>query len=100
MYASREDLEIFGSSEIGLLSRVCGLGCALPCDPVSSIWAGMQRNVYQKTPGARQESYPQQLLQELAPVSLSVCQCSLAIVGELHMGPTLVIIRVSAVSTS
>lgn len=52
MYASREDLEIFGSSEIGLLSRVCGLGCALPCDPVSSIWAGMQRNVYQKTPGA------------------------------------------------
>jgi len=54
VYASREDLEIFGSSE--LLSRVCGLGCALPCDPVSSIWAGMQRNVYQKTPGERQES--------------------------------------------
>ena len=34
---------------------------------------------------------PQQLLQELAPVSLSVCQCSLASVGELHTGPTLVI---------
>lgn len=57
VYASREDLEIFGSSEIGLLSRVCGLGCALPC-PVSSIWAGIQRNVYQKTPGERQESLP------------------------------------------
>lgn len=56
VYASREDLEIFGSSEIGLLSRFCGLGCALPCDPVSSIWAGMQRNVYRKTPGERQES--------------------------------------------
>jgi len=40
VYSSREDLEIFGSSEIGLLSRVWGL-CALQCDPVSSIWAGI-----------------------------------------------------------
>jgi len=72
VYSSREDLEIFGSSEIGLLSRVWGL-CALQCDPVSSIWAGMSRSVYQKTPGERQEYYPQQPLQELAPVSLSVC---------------------------
>jgi len=72
VYSSREDLEIFGSSEIGLLSRVWGL-CALHCDPVSSTWAGMSRSVYQKTPGERQEYYPQQPLQELAPVSLSVC---------------------------
>jgi len=71
VYSSREDLEIFGSSEIGLLSRVWGL-CALQCDPVSSTWAGMSRSVYQKTPGERQEYYPQQPLQELAPVSLSV----------------------------
>lgn len=102
VYASREDLEIFGSSEIGLLSRVCGLGCALPCDPVSSIWAGMQRNVYRKTPGERQESLPPAASTGAGPcISECLGQCSLASVGELHMGPTLVIrIWVSAVSTS
>lgn len=102
VYASREDLEIFGSSEIGLLSRFCGLGCALPCDPVSSIWAGMQRNVYRKTPGERQESLTPSSFYRSWPLYLWVsCQCSLASVGELHMGPTLVIrIWVSAVSTS
>lgn len=101
VYSSREDLEIFGSSEIGLLSRVWGL-CALQCDPVSSTWAGMSRSVYQKTPGERQEYYPQQPLQELAPVSLEcLVTCSQTGVGELHMGPTPVtIIWVSAVSTS
>jgi len=60
VYSSREDLEIFGSSEIGLLSRVWGL-CALQCDPVSSTWAGMSRSVYQKTPGERQDYYPSSL---------------------------------------
>lgn len=102
VYASREDLEIFGSSEIGLLSRVCGLGCALPCDPVSSIWAGMQRNVYRKTPGERQESLtPSSFYRSWSLYLWVSCQCSLASVGELHMGPTLVIrIWVSAVSTS
>lgn len=75
VYASREDLEIFGSSEIGLLSRVCGLGCALPCE----VWSRelhMGRDAEQclsENPGRETGILnPQQLLQELAPVSLSV----------------------------
>lgn len=101
VYSSREDLEIFGSSEIGLLSRVWGL-CALQCDPVSSTWAGMSRSVYQKNPGERDRTITPAASPGAGPcVSECLVTCSQTGVGELHMGPTSVaIIWVSAVSTS
>lgn len=91
VYSSREELEIFGSSEIGLLSRVWGL-CALQCDPVSSTWAGIEECL-SENPRRETGILPPAAYPGAGPcVSECLVTCSLTGVGELHMGPTLVTI--------
>lgn len=102
VYSSREDLEIFGSSEIGLLSRVWGL-CALQCSVIP--WAPHGpgcRGVFIRKPQERDRNITPAASPGAGPcVSECLVTCSQTGVGELHMGPTPVtIIWVSAVSTS
>jgi len=77
-------------------TRMC---LAVQCDPESSTWAGMPRNVYRKPPGRDRNVTPSSVSPGAGPcVSACLCQCSLAGAGELHRGPALVTLSLRGVN--